>query len=58
MYIVGGYSKKQCWIEGALETCYDVFKMIKFKGIEISLSKKKKRKKQKKLLRKNILSRY
>ena len=33
------YSKKQCWIEGALETCYDVLKLIKFKDINITFSK-------------------
>jgi len=48
IYIVGeAYSKKQCWIEGALETCYDALKMIKFKGIEINFSKEDVLKKEK-----------
>lgn len=43
IYIVGeAYSKKQCWIEGALETCYDVLKILKFKDIQISFSKEEK----------------
>jgi len=36
IFICGeAYSKKQCWMEGALETCYDVIKKLNLKGIEI-----------------------
>ena len=39
------YSKKQAWIEGALESCYDVLKKMKFKDIEVKVKKQKKLKK-------------
>ena len=38
IFICGeAFSKKQCWIEGALETCYDVIKKLNLDGIEIFL---------------------
>ena len=36
IFICGeAFSKKQCWIEGALETSYDVLKKLKLDGIEL-----------------------
>ena len=36
IYIIGeSYSKKQGWIEGSLETCYDLIKEIDIEGIQI-----------------------
>ena len=31
------YSKKQCWIEGSLETCYDLLKMLELPGVQIRI---------------------
>jgi len=46
LYICGeSYSKKQAWIEGALESCYDVMKLMKFKDIKVKVKKEKKLKK-------------
>ena len=43
LYLCGeSYSKKQAWIEGSLETCYDVLKKMKFKDIEVKIKKDKK----------------
>ena len=40
IYIVGEtFSKKQGWIEGSLETCYDVLKMVSLDGYTIVSSK-------------------
>ena len=39
IYICGEtYSKKQGWIEGALETSYDILKKLKLENIDISFS--------------------
>ena len=38
------YSKRQAWMEGALETCYDVLKKMKFKDMEVKVKKQKKMK--------------
>ena len=36
IYIAGeSYSKKQGWIEGSLETCYDVIKQLEIKNIKV-----------------------
>lgn len=41
IYICGeSFSKKQGWIEGSLETSYDVIKSLKIKGYNIETSKK------------------
>jgi len=46
LYICGeSYSKKQAWIEGSLESCYDVIKLMKFKDIKVKVKKEKKLKK-------------
>ena len=47
IYICGeSYSKKQGWIEGSLETCYEVIQNLPLKGIKIVSNKTKiKRKK-------------
>ncbi len=43
LYLCGeSFSKKQAWIEGSLETCYDVLKNMKFKDIEVKIKKDKK----------------
>jgi protoporphyrinogen oxidase len=48
LYLCGeSYSKKQAWIEGSLETCYDVLKKMKFKGMEVKIKKDKNLKKYK-----------
>ena len=40
IYIFGeSFSKKQGWIEGTLETCHDVLKMLKIKGYNIEEKK-------------------
>ena len=40
IYIVGDtFSKKQGWIEGSLETCYDVIKLLSFDGYKTISSK-------------------
>ena len=37
IFICGeAFSKKQCWMEGALETSYDVLKKLKLDGVEIN----------------------
>lgn len=42
IFICGeSYSKKQGWIEGCLETCYDVIKSLPFNNIKISVKKEK-----------------
>ena len=41
IYICGeAYSKKQCWIEGALQTSYDVLKRLYFEDIHIEIPHK------------------
>ena len=46
LYICGeSFSKKQAWVEGSLETCYDVMKKLKLKNIKVKLKKEKKLKK-------------
>ena len=46
LYLCGeSFSKKQAWIEGAIESCYDVLKKLKFKDIEVKVKKEKKMKK-------------
>jgi len=46
IYLCGeSFSKKQAWIEGAIESCYDVLKKMKFKDIEVKVKKEKKMKK-------------
>ena len=46
LYICGeSFSKKQAWMEGSLETCYDVMKKLKLKNIKVKLKKEKKLKK-------------
>ena len=43
LYICGeSYSKKQAWIEGAIETCYDVLKKMKFTDFKVKVKKDKK----------------
>ena len=43
LYICGeSYSKKQAWIEGSLDTCYEVLKKMKFKNIEVKIKKDRK----------------
>ena len=43
LYLCGeSFSKKQAWIEGALETCYEILKKMKFKDIEVKIKKDKK----------------
>ena len=40
IYLVGEtFSKKQGWVEGALETCYDVLKLLSLDGYKIISSK-------------------
>ena len=39
------FSKRQAWMEGALETCYDVLKKMKFNNIEVKVKKQNKMKK-------------
>ena len=40
LYLCGeSFSKKQAWIEGSLETCYDVLKKLKFKDFKIKVKK-------------------
>ena len=40
IYIVGeSFSKKQGWIEGTLETVYDLLKIINIKGFEVVSSR-------------------
>ena len=40
IFICGeAFSKKQCWMEGALETSYDVLKKLKLDGIEFKVFK-------------------
>lgn len=42
VFICGeSYSKKQGWIEGALESCYDVIKLLPFNNIKINVKKEK-----------------
>lgn len=42
IYICGeSYCKKQGWIEGALETCYDVIKLLPFNNIKVIVKKEK-----------------
>jgi cytochrome b involved in lipid metabolism len=46
LYICGeSFSKKQAWMEGSLETCYDVMKEMKLKNIKVKQKKEKKLKK-------------
>ena len=46
LYICGeSYSKKQAWMEGSLETCFDLMKLMKFKNIKVKVKKDKKLKK-------------
>ena len=46
LYLCGeSFSKKQAWMEGAIESCYDVLKKMKFKDIEVKVKKEKKMKK-------------
>ena len=46
LYICGeSFSKKQAWMEGSLETCYDVMKKLKLKNIKVKHKKEKKLKK-------------
>ena len=48
LFICGeSFSKKQAWMEGALESCYDVLKKMKFKDIEVKVKKETKLKKYK-----------
>ena len=57
IYICGeSFSKKQGWIEGTLETCHDVLKMLKIKGYNIEDRKNDvgDLKKKKLILRKTI----
>ena len=43
LYICGeSYSKKQAWIEGSIETCYDVLKKMKFTDFKVKVKKDKK----------------
>ena len=39
------FCKKQAWMEGAIESCYDVIKLMKFKNIKVKIKKEKKLKK-------------
>ena len=59
LFICGeSFSKKQAWMEGALESCYDVLKKMKFKDIEVKVKKETKLKKytiQKVLENKNLI---
>ena len=58
IYICGeSFSKKQGWIEGSLDTCYDIIKSLKIKGFNIenklnNIEKIKKVKKEKNSLKK------
>ena len=46
LYICGeSFSKKQAWIEGSLESCYDVMSSMKLKNIKVKQKKEKKLKK-------------
>jgi len=46
LYICGeSYSKKQAWMEGALESSYDLMKLMKFKNVKVKVKKDKKLKK-------------
>ena len=46
LYLCGeSYSKKQAWIEGSIETCYDVLKLMKFTDFKVKINKDKKLKK-------------
>jgi cytochrome b involved in lipid metabolism len=43
LYLCGeSYSKKQAWIEGAIESCYDVLKLMKFTDFKVKINKDKK----------------
>ena len=44
LYLCGeSYCKRQAWMEGALESCYDVVSKMKFKGITVKRKKPKKK---------------
>ena len=44
LYLCGeSYCKRQAWIEGALESCYDVVSKMKFKGITVKRKNPKKK---------------
>ena len=43
LYLCGeSFCKRQAWMEGALESCYDVVSKMKFKGITVKRKKSKK----------------
>ena len=40
IYIIGeSFSKKQGWIEGVLETCFDILKLLPLEGYKIYSTK-------------------
>ena len=46
LFICGeSFSKKQAWIEGSLESCYDLIKLLNIKNIKVKVKKEKKLKK-------------
>ena len=50
LYLCGeSYCKRQAWMEGALESCYDVVSKMKFKGITVKRKKPKKKKTEKEI---------
>ncbi len=45
LYLCGeSFSKKQAWIEGSIETCYDVLKKMRFRDMKVKVKKERKNK--------------